>query len=486
MPRHRLVFSILAALATIRPVAADVALPHVFGDHMVLQRDRALPIWGTAAAGENVSVTFGGEVQRTTADANGRWRVTLGAREASTNPQELVIAGTNTLTLRDILVGEVWLCSGQSNMEMAVGVTTAGAKPEAEYDATLAAEIKTAVYPGLRLFRVEKKRQGSDVVTPGWSECGGDALARFSAAGFFFGRELQAALGVPVGLVESAWGGSRIEEWTPDQAYAPLDKILGSDAERCFERDASFVGRNYDAMIAPLAPYALRGVIWYQGESNVIAYNDGVRYADKFAALVTGWRTAWGQADLPIFAVQIAPYVYSARKDKLPHAADELPKLWEAQQVATAIPHTGLIPIADTVDDVENIHPAKKSIVGHRLAVLALTRTYGRTGLVSAGPMFVRAEFRDGAALVHFANATDGLVTRDGKAPSDFELAGSDGRFVPAAATIVGSTVRVTADGVMQATAVRCGWHETARPNLANRAGWPAYPFRSDGPTWRP
>lgn len=483
-----LVIALLLASGLIGAVGAraDVALSHVFGDRMVLQRDAAVTVWGTAGAGERVTVKFAGHTANVTAAENGHWRVALPALKASAEPRDFVVVGTNTITLHDVLVGDVWLCSGQSNMEMAVGVTTAGAKPEAAYDPALAEEIRTATYSGLRLFRVEKKLQPPDVVTTGWSECSGDALARFSAVGFFFGRDVQRAMGVPIGLIESAWGGSRIEEWMSDDAYAPLQKTLGTDADRCFERNAAFVSRDYDAMIAPVAPFGLRGVLWYQGESNIIAYNDGLHYADKFAALVANWRAAWGRPDLPFYAVQLAPFVYTTRKDKLPHTDDELPKLWEAQRAATAVPFTALVPIADTVDDVKNIHPHHKAVVGQRLAAVALARAYGRNDVAAAGPVFERAELRDGTAVVHFANAKDGLVTRDGVAPVDFEVAGADGKFVAAHAKIEGDTVHVTAAGVTAPEIVRFAWHETARPNLANRAGWPAYPFRSDAPTWQP
>ena len=511
--------TLLLLVVATATVHANVSLPHVFGDHMVLQRGQPIPVWGQAESGETVAVRFAGRERQARADNAGHWRVDLPACDASFEPQDLVVSGTNTLTLHDVLVGDVWLCSGQSNMEMAVGVTTAGAQPESAHDPALAEEIKTASYPQIRLFRVEKQRRAGDVVGDGWTDCRGDALARFSAVGFFFGRELQSALNVPIGLIESAWGGSRIEEWTPAPAYVRLRDILGSDAARCFERNRAMVARDYDSMIKPLAPFAVRGVIWYQGESNVIAYNDGDRYADKFAVMVQGWRQAWDAPELPFYAVQIAPYLYTLRKDPLAHGDDELPKLWEAQQLATTIPHTGLVPLSDTVADVRNIHPGGKSVVGHRLAALALAESYGRPRVLHTGPVFDHADFRDGKAIVHFRGVDGGLRTRSGniettetpptmskrptnresspetasttpdereEQPNDFELAGADGRWAEATAKIDGDTVVVRASSVAAPTAVRFGWHEAARPNLENKAGWPAYPFRSDGPRWQP
>lgn len=443
-----------------------------------------MPIWGHAAPGEHVTVRFAGQEARATADAAGQWRVTLAPLAATGTPSDLTVSAANTVTVHDVLVGEVWLCSGQSNMEMAIGVTTAGARPEAAHDPALAEETKTANYPAIRLLRVEKKLSPPEIVTAGWLECRGDALARFSAIGFFFGRDLHAALGVPVGIIESAWGGSRIEEWTPAADYARVRPMLGEDAERCFERDPRLVGRNYEAMIAPLATFALRGVLWYQGESNIIAYNDGGHYADKFAVMVEVWRRAWSRSDLPFYSVQLAPFTYTHRKDRLVHADDELPKLWAAQEATTAIPHTGLVPIADTVTDVRNIHPGGKAIVAQRLTDLALTETYGRNDRPIGGPLFQSAEFRDGKAVVRFMNA-EGLRTHDGRAPTDFEVAGSDGQFVPGTATIAGNSVVVASPRVPSPSAVRFGWHETACPNLENKAGWPAYPFRSDTPARR-
>jgi sialate O-acetylesterase len=476
---------VLAFLALAVAARADVALPKIFGDHLVLQREIAVPIWGHAAPSENITVRFATQEKHATASADGRWRVQLDPLPASAEPRDLTVAGANTIVLHDTVVGEVWLCSGQSNMEMAVGVTSAGAAPESAHDPAVAEEIKTANYPAIRLFRVEKRLQPPDVVSAGWTECRGDALARFSAAGFFFGRAVQQNLGVPVGLIESSWGGSRIEEWISDEAYARLEKILGADAERCFERDARLVSRDYDGMVAPLAPFALRGVLWYQGESNIIAYNDGMRYADKFAVLVASWRAAWERPDLPFYSVQLAPYLYTQRKDKLAHGDDELPKLWEAQLATTAIPNTGIVPIADTVDDVRNIHPGKKSVVGQRLASLALARVYHRTNAPASGPIFSRAEFAAGRAVVHFAHAEGGLATSDGKSPAGFELAGADGHFAPATAEIRGETVLLSTNDVPSPQLVRFAWHETARVTLVNRAGWPAYPFRSDAPEWK-
>ena len=486
MKLHRIPPSVVVAAALLAIVLrADVSLPRILGDNMVLQRDGPVPVWGRAAPGEEVTVRFAGREEHATADAAGRWQIMFDALPASATPRAMIVSAGNVLRLENILVGEVWLCSGQSNMEYAVGVAKKWAPAAAETDPELAQELTTTPLPTLRLFRVEKELKPPEVVSSGWHEAADGARNEFSAVGYYFGRRLQRELGVPVGLIQSAWGGSRIEEWTPAEAYAKLAAVFTGEAAASFEKDPAWIGRNYAAMVQPLAPFALHGVIWYQGESNLIAYNDGLRYADKLRTLIDAWRAAWRQPALPFYSVQIAPYLYTGRKDPLPHSADELPKLWEAQAAALRIPHTGLVPTTDLVDDVSNIHPAHKREVGERLAALALSEACGRPGPGWEGPAFAKLEISDAKVVVHFNNAGGGLASRDGKPLMDFEIAGADGVFMPAGAVIRGDTVVVSSPQVTAPAAVRFGWSETARPNLMNHAGLPAYPFRSNGRVWR-
>ena len=490
IPRPPIVLAAVVLLAAPLRLRGDVSLPRIFGDNMVLQRDSPVPVWGRAAPDEEITVRFAGQEQRVRADADGRWRLTLDRTAASAAPQEMVVAGANLVRFQNILVGEVWLCAGQSNMEYAVGVAKPWAPPAAATDRELAEELAGRPLPALRLFRVEKQREPPEVVSAGWSEAAGAARDEFSAVGYCFARRLLRELAGPVGMIQAAWGGSRIEEWTPADAYARLATVLTGPAASSLERDPAWIGRNFDAMVQPLVPYALRGVIWYQGESNLIAYNDGLRYADKLRALIDSWRTAWQGAvadaseSLPFYSVQIAPFRYTGRTDPLPHSAEDLPRLWEAQAAALRIPRTGLVPTTDLVDDVGDIHPAHKRTVGERLAALALNDTYGRKGLTWAGPQFAGLVIRGAEAVIHFKNTGAGLMSRDGKPLTDFEIAGADGAFVPATAVIRGSTVVVSSPRVPVPVAVRFGWSETARPNLMNRAGLPAYPFRSNAPIW--
>jgi len=466
---------------------ADVTLPKIIGDNMVLQRGGPVPIWGQASPGEAVTVLFAGQQKRAVTDPTGHWQVMLDALPASAEPRDMTITGNNSLQLKNILVGEVWLCGGQSNMEYAVNRSTAGAPAATSSDALLAQEIEHPDYPDIRLFRVEKKVQPPDVVSSGWTACSGDALDIFSAIGFFFARDIQRVLGVPVGVIQSAWGGSRIEPWTPADAYAPLpafhaetEKAAGAPPKI----DGVTPGNYFNAMVRPLAPFALRGVLWYQGESNIIATNDGVRYADKMQALVDSWRKIWAKNDLPFYSVQLAPYLYTRRKDPQPHGPDELPKLWEAQFLTLRLPHTAMVPTIDLDSNFGNIHPNGKRVVGQRLADLVLADTYGDKNILYPGPVFANLTITGNTAIVHFDGGV--LASRDQKPLTEFEIAGADGQFVTATAVIKDDTVVVSSTQVAAPVAVRFAWRETAQPNLINKDGLPAYPFRTNGPDWHP
>jgi len=497
----RLFTPLLATLLLTSVAPANVTLPKILGDNMVLQRAKPVYIWGTADTGDAVEVKFAGQEKQARPDTTGHWQVVLDPLTASANPQEMTITATNTAqpasngvtTLKNILVGEVWFCGGQSNMEYSVNAPSSSAPSALPTDPQLAQELQTETYPQIRLFRVEKQTRQPEIVTNGWTDCAGDALNKFSAIGFFFARNLQHALNVPVGIVGSYWGGSRLEQWVPQDAFTRLPAFAKEAAASPFRVDGRAVGDYYKSMIADLAPFTVRGMLWYQGESNIIASNDGVRYADKMQALVEFWRTLWKGQDVPFYQVQIAPYLYTTRKDMqvdkvtpLPHAADELPKLWEAQMLATRINQVELVPTTDLDSHFSNIHPSGKRTVGQRLSNLALTKVYGQTAQTWQGPLYDKLEIKGGHVVVHFANTGGKLATRDGQAPAFFEIASADGVFKTATATIAGETVILTSPDVSAPATVRMGWTETAQPNLVNAAGLPAYPFRSNGPDWHP
>jgi len=468
-------------------VAMALVLPKIFGNHMVLQREMADPVWGMGTPGEKVTVSFAGQEATGTAGPDGTWIVKLAPMKASSESRTLTVAAiSGTASYTDVLVGEVWLCGGQSNMAKPLGPHR-GQKPVDNTDAVL----KAAENRNLRLFQINTQARQSrtpqkDLSLPAsWVACSGTALmtTQFSAVGYFFARDLQTRLGVPVGIIHSSWGGTRIEPWIPAEGWAGLDSLSGfAEAAKVQggQYDKTPVGNLYDGMIAPIVPFGIKGVIWYQGESNVMN-EDGLLYTDKMQALIQGWRANWGEGDFPFYWVQLAPFRYTSRlKDVKPHSVESLPLGWEAQTRALKIPHTGMAVITDLVTDVKDIHPTNKAPVGERLMRIALAKDYGMKSVVYSGPMYLDMKVNGAQAVVSFDDADGGLTTRDGKAPDWFAIAGEDHHFVDASATIDGETVVLSSPAVAQPVAVRFGWNEAAMPNLMNKAGLPASPFRTD------
>ena len=470
----------LAAAVLAFPFAAraEIKLAAIFGDNMVLQQQLAVPVWGWAAPGANVTVKFAGQTKSATAGANGQWLVKLGKLTASAQPQNLVVTAGETKTFTNILVGEVWLGSGQSNMEKPI-FKQPGQKPCLNAEQELAA----ANYPNLRIFQIEKMLSA----TPrkdlekfrGWQECSSNALdsIHFSAALYFFGRELHTNLNVPVGLIHSSWGGTRIEPWTPPVGFAAVPALAGVrppdfGTNKIPNTAASVL---YNAMIAPITGFALRGAIWYQGESN----HGETNYDLKMSALVGGWRQVWNEGPFPFYFVQIAPFKYNKNPTNYVADTDPLPRFWVQQaRAARHIKKTGMIVTTDLVDDLTDIHPRDKATVGHRLALLALDKTYDKE-VPSESPAFDELKVVGNRAVLEFEHTHGGLVSRDGQPLTWFEVAGADGKFVPAEAKIVGKKVEVSAAGVAKPAAVRFAWHQLAQPNLCNQAGLPAEPFNT-------
>ena len=491
---------------------ADVRLPGIFTDHMALQREADVPVWGWAEAGERVEVQFAGQTKSAKAGPDGRWSVRLDPMQASAEGRELVVATVSNAgrvehKLSDVVVGEVWLASGQSNMEWSVRNSTNAGE-----------EIAGADFGEIRLFHVPRANAPvpQDDVKAQWSRCSPETIANFSAVAYFFGRRLHRELNLPVGLVASSWGGTRIEPWTPPEGFASVPELqqlhetvmLASPAsavhkqrlqdflerlttwlqqtKQCLDTEAlvpaqpSFPkellplnshtspGALYNAMIHPLVPYAIRGAIWYQGESN---RHDGKLYYHKMRALINGWRQVWGRGEIPFYYVQLAPFIYTS------DSAYVLPRLWEAQARALDIPNTGMAVIND-IGNLRDIHPKNKQDVGKRLALLALARTYGNAGVVCSGPTCKGMAIDGSTIRISFANVGTGLASRDGKALSWFELIGKETDFIKANAVIDGDTVIVSSPEVRQPVAVRFAWHEEAQPNLMNKEGLPAAAFR--------
>lgn len=486
-PRRFFLLAVAGAMLFLNLSArAELKLAAIFGNNMVLQQQKRVPIWGWSDPNAEVTVKFAGQTKSTHADAGGKWLVKLGKMKASFAPQTLVVESGGTITLTNILVGEVWLASGQSNMEKPIGKQP-GQRPCFNYEQELAA----ADYPNIRIFVVEKKLSATPLDDLekfyAWRPCDSNSLdsTHFSAAAYFFGREIYTNLNVPVGLVESSWGGTRIEPWTPPVGFekipslAPLAESKITNTNRISNTRPMVI---YNAMIAPIVGFALRGALWYQGESNLMGTNqdnDYLTYEKKMEALVGGWRRIWGEGDFPFYFVQIAPFKYYGRKARLANSPEMLPEFWVLQsQAARRIKNTGMVVTTDLVDNLNDIHPRDKQDVGHRLALLARAGTYDED-VVSSGPTFKKMKIAGNQAILKFNHADGGLMSQDGKPLTWFTIAGADGKFVPADAKIVGHTVEVSAPGVDRPQAVRFAWDEIAQPNLVNGAGLPAEPFRA-------
>lgn len=618
---------LLCILAAAAPAAVTMA--PLFNDHLVLQRDLPVPVWGRAAPGERIVVRFGAQAKEAVAGPDGRWSLRLDPLPASKIPAELTVQGRNTITLHDVVVGDVWICSGQSNMCIPVCQSLNSAE-----------ELAAARHPLIRLARIETEwaRSPQDTCARGgaWSVCTPESVAWFSGVGYFFGRELQRELDVPIGLLQIAWGGTPIEPYIPlqalqaDPAFAAQVEAFrtrlddpGNDGERAgwakpeadpagwtdtttdgyhdWDRycadgvsnvfgavwfrteidlpaawagsaltfapgpiagaDTVYVngvaigstgratpgflvlprsypvpaklvrpGRNtvairvfkecynvgiigsakdlrlikageaplplgaagwkvrsenhskglemhqvpttlFNAMVSPAIPYAMKGVIWYQGESNAA---QALAYRRLLPALIRGWRTAWGEGDFPFHLVQLPNYM--ARKAEPSDSA--WAELREAQAMALATPNTGM---AVTIDlgEAEAIHPANKQAVGHRLALVALAKTYGRK-IEASGPVFSAMRIDGDHATLSFTHLGGGLVAKGAETLSGFAVCGPDGRFAWAEARIDGETVVVRNPAVRQPVAVRYAWADNPACNLYNQAGLPAAPFRTD------
>jgi sialate O-acetylesterase len=476
----------------------EVKVNGLFTDGAVLQQGRPVPVWGTATDGEKVIVKIQGQTASATAK-DGRWMVRF-KRLNPGGPFTMTIAGENTVTLTNLLVGDVWLCSGQSNMEFPLA--RAANAQEA---------IAACGDPQLRLFTVPRAAsdQPRTEVTGHWKEASPETVTNFSAVAYFFGRDLRKALKAPIGLIHSSVGGTPAEAWTsrgtleadpelkqileryaetvrkfdPAQAEAEHQQALEKHKEAVAKANAE--GKQppraprapenpihsnrrpcglYNAMIVPLQPYAIAGVIWYQGESNS---GRAAEYQKLFPAMIGNWRQAWGEGDFPFLFVQIAP-----EKDMTPEIREAQLLTWQK------VPRTAMAVITDVGNDTD-IHPIWKEPVGARLALAARAITYGEE-LEYSGPVYASMKVKDGQAILSFTHVGGGLVAKDGELKG-FTIAGADGNFMPATAKIQGKTVVVSSPTVTRPVAVRYGWEHTPDVNLYNKEGLPATPFRTTG-----
>ncbi len=512
--------ALLIALIPLAAARADVKLNELFTDNMVLQAHHDDPIWGTASPGEEITIfitssDFKSETKVLTPGDDGHWRATLpsmGPTMTESAALTIRIQGKNEITLKNVLVGEVWICSGQSNMEWTLRGSFESKK-----------DIESASDPLMRLYSVPRvtsmkplenvpHSSNKNAQFTHWYVASPDSVPGFSAVGYYFGKHLRESRKVPIGLIHTSWGGTPAEAWTSRPAlnaepslrhyHDNLDSAIANfDAEKAKEqyeaalkkweqKVADAKGTNtptppkprlpvapgtgpgspsvlYNAMIAPLIPYGIAGAIWYQGESNA---GKAFEYRTLFATMIQDWRKNWNQGDFPFLFVQLAPFDTNA-----PWA-----ELREAQFLTLALPRTGMAVITD-VGEAKDIHPKKKEPVGARLALAARAIAYGEQ-IEYSGPVYESVKLDGDKAILTFSHAASGLEAKDGKL-TGFTIAGDDQKFVDATAEITGpDAIVVSAPGVSKPESVRFGWSSNPKVNLWNRAGLPATPFRTD--TW--
>lgn len=502
---------------------ADVRLASIFSDHMMLQRDQPIHVWGRAEPGEGVRVKLGGAEASAQADTEGRWLVTLPAMKEGRD-LELNVTGNNSVVVRDVILGDIWLCGGQSNMEWSMAGSDA------------AEDIKAAHFHDIRRVKirhVESPRAEEDApIGSPWKICTPESVREFTAVGFYFARDVQAATGVPIGILDDNWGGTAIEGWVPPEALELVPEFAAAAEGRrkaIADHRAALPGRldeiarwitatrqalaantpterlpvppalpvlptvggwgpRYNAMIYPLIRFPVKGFLWYQGESNG---GEGDSYRHKMHALVKGWRKAWGRDDLPFYFVQLASYQNPTDN---PAGGDGWAKIREAQRHVLDIPHTGMAVITDTVPLAASgdIHPRNKFDVGKRLARWALNHDYGKADVVPSGPLFKALVVEGDKARVTFDHLGGGLMVgrKEGKQPvvedaggelKRFAIAGEDKKWHWADAAIVGDAVVVSSPAVPKPVAVRYAFSMNPDgANLYNHAGLPASPFRTD------
>ncbi|MHC4087760.1 MAG: sialate O-acetylesterase [Planctomycetota bacterium] len=486
-------------------VFADVKLPAVIGDNMVLQQGKVAHIWGWAEPNEQVMVNASWRTMtwEVTANKDGKWSFEMSPPKTA-GPHEMTVSSKNSITIKNILVGEVWVCSGQSNMQWSVNRS-----------ANAEQEIAWADYPKVRLFTVKRKvanEQQTDC-EGSWTMCSPETVPGFSAVGYFFGRELHKELNVPIGLIHTSWGGTPAESWTRRGALESVpdctpilerfDKAMAKYPQAKKKYDESMIawkenvkkakaeGKKpprrpgapfgpgnphspaglYNAMIAPLIPYSIGGAIWYQGESNA---GRAYQYRKLFPAMITNWRKDWGQGDFPFLFVQLANFM-AVDPEPVDSAWAELR---EAQLMTLALPNAGMAVIID-IGEARDIHPKNKQDVGKRLALWALGKTYGKK-LTYSGPIYKSKRTEGNKITLEFEHVGGGLTAGEGEPLKGFAVAGADHKFVWADAKIEGDTVVISSDKVSEPAAVRYGWANNPVCNLYNKEGLPASPFRTD------
>lgn len=512
---------------------AKLSTPQIFNSHMVLQRNLPAPVWGWDKPGAEVTVNFAGQTHKASADKDGRWQIKLNPLPANTTGQQMIISNATgeKINYNNILIGDVWICSGQSNMEWSVKQSH---NPQGE--------IPTANHPLIRLFDVQGHIISSSpqqrLQRPSiWQPCSPKAVTNFSAVGYYFGRELLQQSGVPIGLVGTNWGGTRVEPWTPPvgfrkqpelnaisknvdaqlintptgktawQNYAQAVSEWSAELSKCVAEGLSVPAapvspgpRNhnepcsiYNAMVHPLVGYGVRGAIWYQGESNS---GEGIQYLPKLKALVEGWREIWQQpADFPFYFYVVKLAQFHQHTDD-PKGGDGFARIRVAQDRIQELPHTGVASAID-IGNARDIHPKNKQDVGKRLALWALRDVYGKKDTVVSGPTYKEMKVEGSTATIHYNHVGGGLMVAKKKDPfqpvlatpdaqlASFAICGADRKWHWADAVIEGNTIKVSSPAVAEPVAVRYAYRSNpAKANLYNKEGLPAIPFRTD--KWNP
>ena len=442
-------------------LSGQIRLPSVIGDNMVLQQNSDAAVWGWGEPGSEIKITgsWNNDTVKTKISNYSFWSVKLKTPSAG-GPYTINIKSNDQVTLKNVMIGEVWICSGQSNMEWSANHNLMNAEDE----------IKNASYPDIRLFHVKKIASDTpqDNCFASWEECSPATMRSFSSIGYFFSRQLHQNLKIPIGIIEVAWGGTPAEVWVK-AGLVESDPLLRSSAEQLKTYDPwpNKPGVTYNAMIAPLIPFNIAGAIWYQGESNA---GSPASYRKLMGTLIENWRKDFGK-EFPFYFVQIAPYAYGSDS--------KAPIIREMQMQTMEVPKTGMVVVSDLVDDIKNIHPRNKQDVGKRLANWALAETYGIKGIVYKHPLYESMKAEKTKIRISFSNVPDGLIMK-GEELKCFEIAGADKVFVPATARIDGNAVIVSAKGIKTPIAVRFSFSNDAVGNLFSKEGLPVAPFRTD------
>lgn len=472
------IYIILCLSIFVNQMQAEVRLPAIFSDHMVMQAGKQIKVWGWSDKNEAIEIRIGDKIKKTKADKQGNWSLFVDPLPYG-GPYIMQVKGkSNTIIINDILIGEVWLCSGQSNMEMTLN---SFAKVN-NYDE----EVKNADYPQIRHFKVQKYMS----LTPEtelrgqWSVCSPVTVPDFSAVAYFFARKLYKELDIPVGIINSSWGGSEIETWISPDEFSKLpysfkekykDLNLNEFEQAIKTTDIhpnAYSSVLYNAMINPIIEYPIKGVLWYQGENNT---ENGYSYRTLFPLFINNWRQKWGY-EFPVYWVQLPGF----------HPKDDVPKdskwaeLREAQTMTLSLPQTGQAVTID-IGDAYDVHPRNKQDVGLRLALIALHKEYGQQNVIYSGPTFKGMDIEENKVIVYFDNADGGLIVKNKYGYLEgFAIAGTDSSFEWAKAYILGDKVLVYSDKVAKPVAIRYCWSDNPDANLFNAKGLPAVPFRTD------